>query len=156
MIKIFGKMRYHWQPELSWSVIYWSLALLPLFTGLSLLYERVRLSLFIMLLFAVFTVMTLVGFRRYFILEDTHLYVATVYPFGNKKIPIQSIRKVLVTYLSVKLVTDAHPQGKIYYMRKWPKKYFINALALHEYFQGEVELVDHLIVQDYFEEYYRN
>lgn len=156
MIKIFGKMRYHWQPELSWSVIYWSLALLPLFVGLSLLYERVRLSLFIMLLFAIFAVMSTLGFRRYFILENQDLYVATVTPFGNKKIPIQSIRKVLVTYLSIKLVTDDQPEGQIYYMRKWPKKYFINALALHEQFQGEVELLDHLIVQDYFEEYYRN
>ena len=38
MIKIFGKMRYHWQPELSWSIIYWSIAVAPMFIGLSLLF----------------------------------------------------------------------------------------------------------------------
>ena len=31
MIKIFGKYRYHWQPELSWLIIYWSLAITPIF-----------------------------------------------------------------------------------------------------------------------------
>ena len=31
MIKIFGKYRYHWQPELSWLIIYWSLAVTPIF-----------------------------------------------------------------------------------------------------------------------------
>jgi len=39
-------------------------------------------------------------------------------------------------------------------MRKWPKKYFVNHIALHPEFSGEVVLVDHLIKQDYFEEYY--
>ena len=42
MIKIFGKMRYHWQPELSWSIIYWSIAVAPMFIGLSLLFERTK------------------------------------------------------------------------------------------------------------------
>ena len=39
-------------------------------------------------------------------------------------------------------------------MRKWPKKYFVNALALNEYFKGEVELVDNFTHIDYFEAYY--
>ena len=38
-------------------------------------------------------------------------------------------------------------------MRKWPKKYFLDALVLNPYFQGEVELVDNLINLDYFEVY---
>lgn len=43
MIKLFGKVRYHWQPELSWSIIYWSIAVAPIFIGLSLLYERTEI-----------------------------------------------------------------------------------------------------------------
>ena len=39
-------------------------------------------------------------------------------------------------------------------MRKWPKKYFVNALALNGHFKGEVELVDNLTHVDYFELYY--
>ena len=39
-------------------------------------------------------------------------------------------------------------------MRKWPKKFFVNDLALNKYFKGEVELVDNLTHIDYFETYY--
>ena len=39
-------------------------------------------------------------------------------------------------------------------MRKWPKKYFVNALALNEHFKGEVELADNFTHIDYFEAYY--
>ena len=35
-------------------------------------------------------------------------------------------------------------------MRKWPKKYFLDALALHPNFKGEVELMDHMTNFDYF------
>ena len=37
-----------------------------------------------------------------------------------------------------------------FYMRKWPKKYFLDALALHPDFKGEVELLDHMTNFDYF------
>ncbi|CRH94352.1 Uncharacterised protein [Chlamydia trachomatis] len=80
--------------------------------------------------------------------------IASVNLFVIKKIPIKEIEKVSVTYLSVELFCRQYPNGKIFYMRKWPKKYFVNALALNPHFGGEVELSDHLIKQDYFEEYY--
>ena len=41
----------------------------------------------------------------------------------------------------------------LFYMRKWPKKYFLDALALHPDFKGEVELIDNFINLDYFEAY---
>ena len=31
MIKIFGQLRYHWQPDLSLLIIYWSLSVIPIF-----------------------------------------------------------------------------------------------------------------------------
>ena len=37
-----------------------------------------------------------------------------------------------------------------FYMRKWPKKYFLDALALHPDFKGEVELMDYMTNFDYF------
>ena len=36
MIKIFGKVHYHWQPDLSVLVTYWSIAVIPVFIGLAL------------------------------------------------------------------------------------------------------------------------
>lgn len=41
-------------------------------------------------------------------------------------------------------------------MRKWPKKYFLDALAVHPDFRGTVELTDNFIKLDYFEAYKSN
>lgn len=55
MIKIFGKIRYHWQPDLSWAVIYWSLTFLPLFVSMTLLLEKLRVSRLFILLLSIFS-----------------------------------------------------------------------------------------------------
>ncbi|TCD46509.1 EbsA protein [Streptococcus sp. X16XC17] len=154
MIKIFGKIRYHWQPELSWSIIYWSLALIPALAGFILLLEKLKISLLILALIGLSLIMIAVGLHRYFSIKEDTLYIADANPFKDCKIPISSIEKIAVTYLSIAFYTKEWPEGKIYYMRKWPKKYFVNTLAINPYFQGEVELTDHLIQQDYFETYY--
>ncbi|MBM9833958.1 EbsA protein, partial [Enterococcus faecalis] len=64
------------------------------------------------------------------------------------------ITKIDVTYSSITIFSEKYPQGRDFHMRKWPKKYFVNALALEPSFTGEVELTDHLIKLDYFETYY--
>ncbi|MGT2910718.1 EbsA family protein [Streptococcus cameli] len=154
MIKIFGKIRYHWQPELSWSIIYWSLALTPMFIGLSLLYERTQISVSVFVLFILVVVLFGIGFHRYFRIDDEDLLITYANPFRKQKIKIDSIQKIEVTFLYIKLFSEDFPHGKIFYMRKWPKKYFINDLVRNLSFKGEIILMDHLIKQDYFEEYY--
>ena len=42
MIKIFGQLRYHWQPDLSLLIIYWSLSVIPIFIGFAFLFEKFR------------------------------------------------------------------------------------------------------------------
>ena len=54
MIKIFGKYRYHWQPELSWLIIYWSLAITPIFIAAALLFELYSVPSHILMLFTNF------------------------------------------------------------------------------------------------------
>ncbi|MER0122316.1 EbsA family protein [Streptococcus sp. ZJ93] len=154
MIKIFGRVRYHWQPELSWSIIYWSLTITPAFIALSLVLERARISNTIIQLFLLVIVMFGIGWHRYFVIDDEYLKIASANPISSKKIQITTISKIEVTYLFIKIFSDDMPNGKVYYIRKWPKKYFINALALNTHFQGEIILTDHLVTQDYFEEYY--
>lgn len=154
MIKIFGKIRYHWQPDLSWTISYWSLALIPLFISMILLLERLRLSRLSILLLVLSGLLVLLGFHRYFELGEEHLRIASANPFAVKKIALASIQRVEVTYAAIRIVSEECPQGQTYRMRKWPKKYFVNHLALHDQFQGEMILTDHLIKQDYFEEYY--
>ena len=107
MIKIFGKVHYHWQPDLSILVTYWSIAVIPVFIGLALMYESSSVPTLVLFSFFLFMVLLAIGVHRYC-------------------------------------------------MRKWPKKYFINALALNPYFKGEVILTDNFIHVDYYEMYYAN
>jgi hypothetical protein len=153
MIKIFGKIRYHWQPELSWSIIYWSIAIAPIFIGLSLLFERTRIPSQVFILFALFVVLAGLGFHRYFIIEEEgRLRIVSLNPFRKSGIAIAQIQKIEVTKSSLTLVVKNQP-NRIFYMRKWPKKYFLDALAIHPSFRGEVKLIDNLIKLDYFETY---
>ncbi|GGE27970.1 EbsA family protein [Streptococcus himalayensis] len=157
MIKIFGQLRYHWQPDVSILVVYWSLSLIPIFVGLSLMYESSRIPTLVLFSFFLFMLLLGLGVHRYFtIYEDGMLGIITANPFTPKKIAIASIKKVEVTKTSITLFLDGKEKGRTFCMRKWPKKYFVNALALNEHFQGEVELMDHLTHLDYFEVYYGN
>ncbi|MGT2666178.1 EbsA family protein [Streptococcus rifensis] len=155
MIKVFGKLRYHWQPELSWSIIYWSLVLTPFFIYLILLYERTRVSLPYYLLMLSCALLVFLGLQRYFVIgSDGNLTIKSANPWKSHTIPIASISRIEVTYSSITIFSDKYPNGRDFHMRKWPKKYFVNAIALEESFKGEVELTDHLIKLDYFETYY--
>ena len=154
MIKIFGKIRYHWQPELTLAIIYWSLSLTPIFISLALIYERAQISTALFVMFFLFLLMMGIGFHRYFLIKENQLYIASANLFASRKIQIKSISKIEVTILSIKIYSTAFPNGKVFYMRKWPKKFFINDLVRNPHFQGSIELTDHMIAQDYFEEYY--
>lgn len=104
MIKLFGKIRYHWQPELSWSIIYWSIAFVPIFIGLSLLYERTEIPSRVFILFAIFAVLVGIGLHRYFIIENNGvLRIVSLKLFGPRKLMISSISKVEVTKSTVSL-----------------------------------------------------
>ncbi|MGT2883640.1 EbsA family protein [Streptococcus ferus] len=153
MIKIFGKIRYHWQPELSWSIIYWSIAIAPIFIALSFLYERASIPHYFFFLFTLFIVLVGAGFHRYFVIEENGiLRVVSLSPFKPSKIVIADIEKVIVTKSTLTLVVKGK-KDSLFYMRKWPKKYFLDALALAPDFRGEVELIDNFIDLDYFEAY---
>lgn len=155
MIKIFGKVRYHWQPDLAWSISYWSLVLLPFFLYLILLYERARIPIAMLLILILALALVILGLQRYFVIEpDGYLKITSANPMESCRIPIASIARIEVTYSSITIFAEKYPTGRVFYMRKWPKKYFINALALVEQFKGEVVLTDHLIKMDYFEVYY--
>ncbi|MGT2957495.1 hypothetical protein A9Q68_03595 [Streptococcus bovimastitidis] len=152
MIKLFGKIRYHWQPELSWSIIYWSIAIAPIFIGLSLLYENTNIPRRVFILFFLFIVLVGIGLHRYFLIEEGGiLKIVSFRLLGPRKLAISSINKVEVTKSSVTICTN--DKNYLFYMRKWPKKYFLDALAINPYFEGEVVLVDNLINLDYFEHY---
>jgi len=155
MIKIFGKIRYHWQPDLSMLITYWSLSVIPVFIGLALMYESSSIPTLVLFSFFLFMAMMAVGVHRYFtIYDDGILRIITANPFTPIKVPISSIDKVEVTKNSIRLIFNDKSRSRTFCMRKWPKKYFINALALNDHFKGEIELTDNFIHVDYYQLYY--
>lgn len=155
MIKIFGKIRYHWQPDLSMLITYWSLSVIPVFIGLALMYESSSIPTLVLFSFFLFMAMMAVGVHRYFtIYDDGILRIITANPFTPIKVLISSIDKVEVTKNSIKLIFNDGSRSRTFCMRKWPKKYFINALALNDHFKGEIELTDNFIHVDYYQLYY--
>lgn len=155
MIKIFGKIRYHWQPDLSMLITYWSLSVIPVFIGLALMYESSSIPTLVLFSFFLFMAMMAVGVHRYFtIYDDGILRIIIANPFTPIKVPISSIDKVEVTKNSIKLIFNDGSRSRTFCMRKWPKKYFINALALNDHFKGEIELTDNFIHVDYYQLYY--
>ena len=155
MIKIFGKIRYHWQPDLSMLITYWSLSVIPVFIGLALMYESSSIPTVVLFSFFLFMALLAVGVHRYFtIYDDGFLRIITANPLTPIKVPISSIVKVEVTKNSIKLIFNDGSRSRTFCMRKWPKKYFINALALNDHFKGEIELTDNFIHVDYYQLYY--
>lgn len=152
MITIFGKNRYHWQPELSWFITYWSIAITPIFLSLALVYEHTKIPRNIFILFTIFVILVGLGFHRYFIIENGYLRIVSLNIFRPSRVAISEIKKIQVTKSSLTLIFK-NQKKRHFSMRKWPKKYFLDELALQPEFQGEVELLDNFINLDYFELY---
>lgn len=153
MIKIFGKMRYHWQPELSWSIIYWSITFIPIFIAMSLFYEKAEVPKTGITVIAFFMILVGLGFHRYFVISKDHkLWIISLNLFKPFKVDISTIDRVEVTKYTLRLIFN-NGKSRLFYMRKWPKKYFLDNLVLEETFEGEVELLDHSESLDYFELY---
>lgn len=115
MIKIFGQLRYHWQPDLSILVIYWSLSVIPIFIGLSLMYESSDVPTLVLFFLFLFMVLLGVGVHRYFTIYDNGiLRIITANPFTPSKIDISTIRKVAVTKTSITLYFDGKEKGRTF------------------------------------------
>lgn len=96
------------------------------------------------------------GFHRYFVIEDNgRLRIVSLNPFRKSSVAIAQIKKIEVNKSGIIIKIKNQPD-RIFYMRKWPKKYFLDALAVHPDFLGEVELIDNFIKLDYFEAYKAN
>src|SRR5574337_994953 len=153
MIKIFGKLRYHWQPELSITVTYWCLSIAPIFISLALLYENTKISRSSFILFIIFIVLVWIGFQRYFeISEDKDLLLSRgLVPGYAGKTVISSISKIKISKRAIIIYDDRTSKGRIFYMRKWPKKYFIDTLIINPNFKGELILIGQ--IDQYFNSY---
>jgi len=99
---------------------------------------------------AIFVALFGLGFHRYFIIDDKgNLGIVSFNIFKPRKVKISDIEKIEVVKTGLSFIFK-NGKKRQFYMRKWPKKYFLDALALHPDFKGEVELMDHMTNFDYF------
>ncbi|MGM0166644.1 hypothetical protein IGI39_001606 [Enterococcus sp. AZ135] len=69
------KKYYFWQPELSISIIYWSLTFIILFYGLILTLEKTHPYLKGNIFIGIFILFTVVGLHRYLFLEESGIRI---------------------------------------------------------------------------------
>ncbi|MCH4169177.1 MAG: EbsA family protein [Streptococcaceae bacterium] len=133
MIKIFGKIRYHWQPELSISIIYWSVTFSLIFLAMILTLEKTQISSTAFIIFALFLALVSLGFHRYFLLTDKgELKIMAIRPKNRLVIKLSSIEKIQVGSKGIILFIPDYSKGRIFYMRKWHREPFIEALLKAE------------------------
>lgn len=103
-------MRYHWQPELSWLITYWSIALAPMFIAFSLLFERTKIPNHFFVLFATFVILVGLGFHRYFIIEDDgKLRIVALNPFRRSRVAIAQIQTIEVNKSGIVMKIKTNP-----------------------------------------------
>lgn len=133
MIKIFGKIRYHWQPELSVSIVYWSITCSLIFLSLILTLEKTKISSSAFIIFALFIALVSLGFHRYFLItDDGELKIMAIRRKNRIIVKLNDIKKIQVGSKGIILFVPQYPKGQIFYMRKWHREPFIEALKKQE------------------------
>lgn len=133
--------------------MYWSITFIPIFIAMSMFREQVSVPWVGLTFIAIFMTFVGLGFHRYFIIsEDNKLWIISFNIFRPLKVDIASIKRVEVTKSTLALIFT-NGKSRLFYMRKWPKKYFLDDLALNSAFKGDVELLDHSESLDYFKLY---
>ncbi|MGX7162879.1 EbsA family protein [Enterococcus massiliensis] len=86
--------KYHWQPELSISIIYWSVTLMILFYSLTLSLENTRPYWKSNLVLLFFFFMAIIGFLRWFFVKETYLLVYYSRFWKRDRFYYQGIQKI--------------------------------------------------------------
>lgn len=134
------KKSYHWQPELSTAIIYWSCTFGILFISLILSLEYTRPYLVSNLVLVIFFVFALLGLRRTIQVRTNELVIKTVIPFLDKKISYETISKIVYGEKSVEIFSNQFSgDAKLIIMKKKTKNAFIDALQKDENLQVMIE-----------------
>ncbi|WP_159721744.1 EbsA family protein [Enterococcus sp. CSURQ0835] len=115
--------RYFWQPELSLSIIYWSVSLIILFYGLILTLENTRPYLKGNLMIGAFFLAVLIGLKRYFKITADRIELHYSRFWKKETIKISEIKKIVVGNDGLVIIT---PQKKRHYlMHKKSRERFV-------------------------------
>ncbi|KAF1296052.1 hypothetical protein BAU15_12275 [Enterococcus sp. JM4C] len=123
------RMYYHWQPELSTTMIYWSGTMMIGFFSLILSLEYTRpywLSNTVLVIFFFFVYL---GWRRSLCLTDTHLEIRYASFWKVKKVLYEEIEWIKEGPKGIELKTKITPEPVLFNMRRKTKEKFIKNLT---------------------------
>lgn len=112
------KKRYHWQPELSVAIIYWSLTLMILFYSLTLSLENTRPYWKSNLVMGFFFILCLIGLQRRIQVTDQGLKIHYSRFWKNREFAFDQLSEVEVVAAGNILEFDYQGQHYHFMMRK--------------------------------------
>ncbi|MGX7139203.1 hypothetical protein RV15_GL000838 [Enterococcus silesiacus] len=133
------KRVYHWQPELSTAIIYWSCTFGILFLSLILTLEHTRPYLISNIVLGIFFFFVLLGHNRYFIIDDEHLIVHALLPIRRKKITLSTIEMIRVGPKCIEMTSTGFKENtQMFIMTKKNKTAFIASLKRQALFTAKI------------------
>ncbi|WP_207694941.1 hypothetical protein DOK67_0002761 [Enterococcus sp. DIV0212c] len=133
------KKVYHWQPELSTAIIYWSCTFGILFLSLILTLEYTRPYLTSNIVLGIFIFFTLLGYNRYFVIEEESLLIHALLPVRRKKIKLATIEIIRVGPKCIEIISPSFKDDtQLFIMTKKTKRAFIESMKQQESFTGRV------------------
>lgn len=133
------KKAYHWQPELSTTIIYWSCTFGILFCSLILTLEYTRPYLTSNIVLGIFFFFLFIGYNRYFFIQSNQLVIHTLLPLARKKITLSAIEMIRVGPKSIEIYSHHFKEGsQLFLMTKKNKRAFVAKIAEQEMFTGEI------------------
>lgn len=123
------KKVYHWQPELSTAIIYWSCTFGILFFSLILTLEHTRPYLISNIVLVIFFFFALLGCNRYFMIDDEYLIVHALLPVRRKKITLSTIEMIRVGPKCIEIKSSEFKEGtQMFIMTKKNKTAFLESI----------------------------
>ena len=133
------KKVYHWQPELSTAIIYWSCTFGILFLSLILTLEHTRPYLVSNIILGIFIFFAFLGYNRYFFIDDEHLIIHAILPIRRKKITLSAIEMVRVGPKCIEVKSsELKEETQMFIMTKKNKTAFIETLKQQTLFTAKI------------------
>ncbi|MEI5992224.1 EbsA family protein [Enterococcus crotali] len=133
------KKVYHWQPELSTLIIYWSCTFGILFLSLILTLEHTRPYLISNIVLGIFVFFALLGCNRYFIIDDDQLIIHALLPIKRKKITLSAIETIRVGPKCIEVKSsELKERSQMFIMTKKNKTAFIASLKQQQTFTAAI------------------
>lgn len=134
--------KYHYQPELATSIIYWSVCFSSFFVSLIIVLEQFKVTFFCLLFFLFFSSLVYLGLSRYFSIIEDELLIKTIFKKNRQQIKINQIEKITVGTYGVTLfssaLSDLTIEERTFLMLPKSKDKFIADLKSQPAFCGKI------------------